>query len=41
MTLFAERTMLYKDNQSCRHKIEKARYKVTNWPEYIKALHRW
>src|ERR1700682_3829792 len=30
--------MPYKHNQSRRHKIEKARYKVTNWPEYNKAL---
>jgi Transposase DDE domain len=30
--------MPYKHNQSRRHKIEKARYKVTNWPEYSKAL---
>src|SRR5216684_7707554 len=29
--------MPYKHNQSRRHKIEKARYKVTNWPEYNKA----
>jgi hypothetical protein len=32
--------MSYKHNQSRRHKIEKARYKVTNWPEYNKALRR-
>jgi hypothetical protein len=30
--------MPYKHNESRRHKIEKARYKVTNWPEYNKAL---
>src|ERR1700738_2573785 len=30
--------MPYKHNQSRRHKIEKARYKVPNWPEYNKAL---
>ena len=30
--------MPYKHNESHRHKIEKARYKVTNWPEYNKAL---
>src|SRR6201995_898926 len=30
--------MPYKHNQSRRHKIEKSRYKVTNWPEYNKAL---
>jgi hypothetical protein len=30
--------MPYQHNESRRHKIEKARYKVTNWPEYNKAL---
>ena len=30
--------MPYKHNESRRHKIEKARYKVTNWPEYNNAL---
>jgi hypothetical protein len=30
--------MPYKHNESRRHKIEKARYNVTNWPEYNKAL---
>ncbi len=30
--------MPYTHNQNRRHKIEKARYKVTNWPEYNKAL---
>jgi hypothetical protein len=30
--------MPYKHNQSRRHKIEKARYKVTNWREYNRAL---
>jgi Transposase DDE domain len=30
--------MPYKHNQSRRHKIENARYKVTNWPEYNQAL---
>jgi hypothetical protein len=34
----AEEPMPYKHNQSRRHKIGKARYKVTNWPEYNKAL---
>jgi hypothetical protein len=29
--------MPYKHNESRRHKIEKAHYKVSNWPEY-KAL---
>src|ERR1700686_2167161 len=32
--------MPYKHNQSRRHKIEKARYKVTNWSEYNKALRK-
>ncbi len=30
--------MPYKHNESRRHKIEKPRYKVTNWPEYNTAL---
>src|SRR5260370_11952008 len=30
--------MPYKHNESRRQQIEKARYKVTNWPEYNKAL---
>lgn len=30
--------MLYKHSQSRHHKIEKAHYEVTNWPEYNKAL---
>ena len=30
--------MPYKANEARRHKIPKARYKVTNWPEYDKAL---
>ena len=30
--------MPYKHNQSLRHQVEKAHYKVTNWPEYNKAL---
>ena len=30
--------MPYKHNESRRHKIEKARYKVANWPGYNKAL---
>src|ERR1700676_4077228 len=30
--------MPYKHNQSRRHQVEKAHYKVTNWPEYNKAL---
>ncbi len=32
--------MPYKHNESCRHKIEKARYKVTNWTEYNNGLRR-
>ena len=30
--------MPYKFNESRRHKISKAKYKVTNWPEYDAAL---
>jgi hypothetical protein len=30
--------MPYKANEARRHKIPKARYKVTNWPEYDRAL---
>jgi hypothetical protein len=30
--------MPYKHSECRRHKIEKARYKVANWPEYNKAL---
>jgi len=32
--------MPYKYNESRRHKIPKARYRVTNWPEYEAALIR-
>jgi hypothetical protein len=32
--------MPYKFNQSHRHKIPKARYRVTNWPQYDAALVR-
>jgi hypothetical protein len=32
--------MPYKFNESRRHKIPKARYRVTNWPEYDAALMR-
>src|SRR5215208_5085536 len=32
--------MPYKFNQARRHKIPKARYRVTNWPEYDAALVR-
>lgn len=32
--------MPYKHNESRRHKFEKSRYKVTNWPEYNQALRR-
>src|SRR5689334_25173485 len=34
------RPMPYKFNESRRHKIPKARYRVTNWPEYDAALIR-
>src|ERR1700678_3967060 len=34
------RSMPYKFNESRRHKIPKARYRVTNWPEYDAALIR-
>ena len=30
--------MPYKFNESRRHKIPKAKYRVTNWPEYDAAL---
>jgi hypothetical protein len=30
--------MPYKYNESRRHKIPRARYRVTNWPEYDAAL---
>jgi Transposase DDE domain len=32
--------MPYKHNESRRHKIEKYRYKVTNWHEYNNGLRR-
>lgn len=32
--------MPYKHNESRRHKIEKSRYKVTNWQEYNNGLRR-
>src|SRR5215208_5948343 len=32
------RSMPYKFNESRRHKIPKAKYRVTNWPEYDAAL---
>ena len=32
--------MPYKYNESCRHKIERTRYKVTNWAEYNNRLRR-
>src|SRR5450631_702410 len=32
--------MPYKFNQGRRHKIPKAKYRVTNWPEYDAALVR-
>ena len=30
--------MPYKANEARRHKIPRARYQVTNWPEYHRAL---
>ena len=30
--------MPYKANEARRHKIPRARYKVTNWPDYDRAL---
>ena len=32
--------MLYKFNESHRHKIRKTRYRVVNWPKYDAALVR-
>lgn len=32
--------MPYKANEARRHKIPRARYKVTNWPDYDRALQR-
>ena len=32
--------MPYKANEARRHRIPRARYKVTNWPEYDGALQR-
>jgi hypothetical protein len=32
--------MPYKANAGRRHKFPKARYRVTNWPEYDRALVR-
>src|SRR5215207_9826324 len=32
--------MPYKANQARRHRIPRARYQVTNWPEYDGALQR-
>jgi 5-methylcytosine-specific restriction endonuclease McrA len=32
--------MPYKFNETRRHKIPKAKYRVTNWPEYDAALVR-
>jgi hypothetical protein len=32
--------MPYKYNEKNRHKIDKSRYKVTNWPEYNNALRK-
>jgi len=36
----AEKPMPYKNNSSRRHKIEKSRYKTTNWHEYNNGLRR-
>jgi hypothetical protein len=33
--------MPYKFNEGRRHKFSKARYRVTNWPDYDAALVRW
>jgi len=30
--------MPYKHNEARKHKFEKAKYKVTNWPKYNEAL---
>ena len=30
--------MPYKANEARRHKIPRARYRVTNWPDYARAL---
>ena len=32
--------MPYKANEACRHRIPRARYRVSNWPEYDRALQR-
>ncbi|MBX3618337.1 transposase [Nitrosomonas sp.] len=32
--------MPYKHNESVRHKFGKAKYRVTNWPEYNDALRK-
>ena len=32
--------MPYKANETRRHRIPRARYRVTNWPEYDRALQR-
>src|SRR6188508_2379951 len=36
----SRRSMPYKFNETRRHKIPKARYRVANWPEYDAALAR-
>jgi hypothetical protein len=38
--VFILEAMPYKFNESRRHKFPKARYRVTNWPEYDAALAR-
>jgi hypothetical protein len=30
----------YKANEARRHRIPRARYRVTNWPDYDRALQR-
>jgi len=32
--------MPYKANEARRHRIPRARYRVTNWPDYDRALQR-
>jgi len=32
--------MLFKHNVACRHRIPRARYRVTNWPVYEAGLRR-
>jgi hypothetical protein len=39
-TLMSVKIMPYKFNEARRHKIPKAKYRVTNWPDYDAALVR-